>query len=140
MLKKDILTLILIVYLLLFTPLSFGSFQRPDNEMFLDLPGGFKMPQEGLGMCCRATAYDDVLVYRSVLWYLLLGGRHIDGAHLYLNHKAIGEALAEAIRRGVKREEIFVTTKIFPTQFGYESSLEMVNKYVEELGLDYIDL
>lgn len=113
---------------------------RPENELFLDLPGHKKMPQQGIGMCCRATAYDDVLVYRTVLWYLLLGGRHIDGAHLYLNHKAIGEAIAEAIRRGVTREDIFVTTKIFPTHFGYESTMTNAQNYLQELGLDYIDL
>lgn len=113
---------------------------RPAGESFLKLPGGKKMPQNGLGMCCRPSAYDDVLVYRTVLWYLLLGGRHIDGAHLYLNHKAIGEGIAEAIRRGVKRSEIFVTTKIFPTEFGYDSASSLVQTYLEELGLEYIDL
>lgn len=113
---------------------------RPENELFLELPGGYKLPQNGIGMCCRATAYDDVLVYRTVLWYLLLGGRHIDGAHLYLNHAAIGKAIAEAIRRGIPREEIFVTTKIFPTHFGYESAMTNVQNYAKELSLDYIDL
>lgn len=113
---------------------------RPENELFLDLPGGYKFPQNGIGMCCRATAYDDVLVYRSVLWYLLLGGRHIDGAHLYLNHVAIGKAIAEAVRRGVDREEIFVTTKVFPTHFGYESTMTNVQNYLDDLGLNYIDL
>lgn len=46
---------------------------RPEQETFLQLPGGSSklMPQNGLGMCCRPTAYDDVLVERSVLWYLL---------------------------------------------------------------------
>ena len=57
--------------------------QRPSNERFLDLPGGdHRMPMNGIGMCCRYSAYDDVLVRRTILWYLLLGGRHIDGAHL----------------------------------------------------------
>lgn len=113
---------------------------RPDKELFLSLPNGEFMPQNGLGMCCRPSAYDDVLVYRTVLWYLLLGGRHIDGAHLYLNHKAIGRGIAEAVRRGVPRKDIFVTTKIFPTQFGYQSALDFVQRYVQELGLDYVDL
>ena len=113
---------------------------RPEKEMLLDLPGGYQMPQNGIGMCCRPTAYDDVLVERTILWYLLLGGRHIDGAHLYLNHKAIGKGIAEAIRRGVNREEIFVTTKVFPTQFGYDSVIKNVKNYVKDLGLDYIDL
>ena len=109
---------------------------RSDGQT-LELPGGHQMPQIGLGMCCRPTAYDDELVYRSVLWYLLLGGRHIDGAHLYLNHEAIGRGISEAIRRGIKREDIFVTTKIFPTHFGYKSTLHNVKEYVKELGLVY---
>lgn len=113
---------------------------RPDNEILLDLPSGDKLPANGIGMCCRATAYDDVLVYRTVLWYLLLGGRHIDGAHLYLNHKAIGEGINEAVKRGVPRREIFFTTKIFPTQFGYESTLQNVEQYLDQTKQDYIDL
>jgi len=113
---------------------------RPENELFLNLPGGYKFPQQGIGMCCRATAYDDVLVYRTVLWYLLLGGRHIDGAHIYLNHAAIGKAIAEAIRRGIAREDIFLTTKIFPTHFGFDSTKKNVQNYLDELDLDYIDL
>lgn len=121
-------------------PDDFMPKPRPKNEMFLKLPGGGRIPQNGIGMCCRATAYDDVLVYRTVLWYLLLGGRHIDGAHLYLNHKAIGKAIKEAIRRGVKRSEIFVTSKIFPSHFGYDKAMDTVENFLPELGLDYIDL
>jgi len=113
---------------------------RPETELFLELPGGYQMPMNGLGMCCRPSAYDDVLVYRTILWYLLLGGRHIDGAHLYLNHKAIGRGIEEAIRRGVDRNEIFVTTKIFPTQFGYQSTLDNILTYLQDLGLEYVDL
>ena len=114
---------------------------RPEHEKLLDVPGSAKkMPQNGLGMCCRPTAYDDVLVERSVLWYLLLGGRHIDGAHLYLNNRAIGRGIQEAIKRGVPREEIWFTSKIFPSHFGYNSTMELVPTFLEETGLDYIDL
>lgn len=113
---------------------------RPKDETFLELPGGGRLPQQGIGMCCRATATDDVMVYRTVLWYLLLGGRHIDGAHFYLNHAAIGKGIAEAIFRGVAREEIFITTKIFPTHFGYNSAKNSVQGYLKELGLGYIDM
>jgi len=114
---------------------------RPRNEMCLTLPGsGDLMPQNGIGMCCRPTAYDDELVYRSTLWYLLLGGRHIDGAKLYLNSKAVGRGIREAMRRGVKREEIFLTSKIFPTHFGYESAINVVQSELDDLGLEYIDL
>lgn len=98
------------------------------------------MPQNGIGMCCRPSAYDDVLVRRTIFWYLLQGGRHIDGAHLYLNHKAIGEGIRDAVAKGVPREEVFMTTKIFPSHFGYNKTLETVPKYLDELGLEYIDL
>ena len=50
---------------------------RPTGELFLDLPdSNDKMPAAGLGMCCRPTAYDDVLVRRTITWYLLQGGTH----------------------------------------------------------------
>lgn len=113
---------------------------RPPKEMFLSLPGNHKMPQNGLGMCCRPTAYDDELVRRTVLWYLLSGGRLIDGAHLYLNHGAIGKAIKEAGERGIPRSEIFVTTKINPRNYGRNATRETVQTFLEELDLDYIDL
>jgi len=113
---------------------------RPENEMFLELLGGYRMPQNGLGMCCRPSAYDHELVERTVLWYLLLGGRLIDAAHLYGNHRAIGKGIAEAIKRGVPREEIFVTTKIYPSHYGYNTTLSTVPMFTMELGLEYIDL
>lgn len=113
---------------------------RPSGETFVTLPSGLKMPQSGLGMCCRASAYDHETAKRSVLWYLLQGGRHIDTAHLYLNHKAVGEAIKEAIERGIPRKEIFVTTKVFVRQFGRETTAKFIPTYLEQLGLDYIDL
>lgn len=113
---------------------------RPANELLLELPGGYKIPQSGLGMCCRPTAYDDVTVERTILHYLLMGGRHIDTAHLYLNHQAIGKGIHEAIRRGVPREEIFVTTKVHPSYYGRNSTLSIVPTFLQELGLEYIDL
>jgi diketogulonate reductase-like aldo/keto reductase len=140
---------------------------RPENELFLHLPKKtnkrdavdtdnedgkdnddeyYKMPQNGLGMCCRPTAYDDEMVRRTVLWYLLQGGRLIDTAHLYLNHAPIGVAIQQAMQRyGVPRSEIFVTTKIWPgttsTWFGNATTAyHAVELYCRELQLDYIDL
>uniref|UniRef100_A0A7S4ARL3 NADP-dependent oxidoreductase domain-containing protein n=1 Tax=Pseudo-nitzschia australis TaxID=44445 RepID=A0A7S4ARL3_9STRA len=114
---------------------------RPEGELFATLAGtGDRMPRNGLGMCCRPTAYDDVSVERSIEWFLLMGGRHIDGAHLYLNHAAIGRGVANAMARGVPREEIFLTTKIWPADFGYHRTLEKVPTYLRELNLDYVDM
>ena len=44
---------------------------RPEGETFVTLVGSKdKMPQDGIGMCCRPTAFDDVLVERTILWFL----------------------------------------------------------------------
>ena len=59
-------------------PADMKPHPRPTNERFVTLAGtGDQMPANGLGMCCRASAYDDESVRRSVLWYLLQGGRQI---------------------------------------------------------------
>lgn len=113
---------------------------RPAGEIIFDLPGGAKMPANGIGMCCRPSAYDPVSVHRSVLWFLLQGGRHIDTAAVYGNHESVGLGIRDAIARGVPREEIFLTTKIFPDSFGYQSSIDKAHRMLQELGVDYIDL
>lgn len=58
----------------------------------------------------------------------------------YLNHRAIGLGIKDAMARGVPREEIFVTTKLFPSFFGYDKAKSTVPKFLEELDLDYVDL
>jgi diketogulonate reductase-like aldo/keto reductase len=111
-----------------------------DKATFLTLPGGDKFPQNGIGMCCRSSAYDPESAFNTVLWYLMQGGRHVDGAHVYTNHRAIGRAIKEAMRRGIRREDIFVTTKLWPGHFGYDKPLQVVPTYLEELGLEYVDM
>ena len=100
------------------------------------------MPANGLGMCCRASAYDDESVRRTVLWYLLQGGRHIDTAMLYLNHKPIGRAIEEAIARGVPRREIFVVTKLTDRAYakGKATIDALLLEFARELRVEYIDL
>ena len=114
---------------------------RPSGEKFLALRGTKdSFPMLGLGLCCRATAYDFHSVSRSVLWYLLKGGRHLDAAYLYLNNEAIGHAIAAAAERGVQRSELFVTSKLGPRFYsGNEVDVE-VRTMLKQLGLDYLDL
>jgi len=97
------------------------------------------MPMSGLGLCCRLSALGGD-VTRSVLWYLLLGGRHLDTAEVYNNHRAVGEGVRLAMARGVPREAIFVTTKLPPSLFGGESVAAWTSSMLSELGLDYVDL
>ncbi|KAJ1469436.1 NADP-dependent oxidoreductase domain-containing protein [Baffinella frigidus] len=122
-------------------PADMRPLPRPEGEVFRPLIGsGDEMPAAGLGTCCRATAYHDDSVYNTVLWYLLQGGRHIDTAQLYLNHRPIGRAIKEAMQRGVSRDEIFVTTKIEAGSFGTNNAKAWVPQMLEELQLDHVDL
>ena len=116
---------------------------RPSKEAFITLAGtGDQMPANGLGMCCRPSAYDDESVHRTVLWYLLQGGRHIDTAMLYLNHKPIGSAIEEAIARGVPRREMFVVTKLTDRAYskGKETIDALLLDFARELKVEYLDL
>lgn len=116
---------------------------RPTNEILKTLAGtGDRMPANGLGLCCRPSAYDDETVRRTVLHFLLNGGRHLDTAQLYLNHKAVGSAIEEAMSRGVKRSEIWVTTKLHERFYdrGEEAILAMVEEWTKELKVDYLDM
>lgn len=121
-------------------PDDMAPLPRPEGESFLTFPGGHKVPQGGIGMCCRSSAYDPESVYNTVLWYLLQGGRHIDTADVYTNHAYIGRAIKEAGRRGIPRSDIFVTTKLWPGHFGFDKPQERAPVWLEELGLDYVDL
>lgn len=121
-------------------PANMKPLPAPENQIFFQLPSGAKMPAVGLGMCCRPLAYDTENVRRTVLWYLLLGGRLIDTAELYLNHKGVSLAIKEAISRGIPRSEIFVTSKIWPTNFGRDATDIAMKGVLSSLDLDYVDL
>ncbi|CAE7489752.1 P100/11E [Symbiodinium natans] len=113
---------------------------RPSEELFLPLPSGAKMPANGIGMCCRPTAYDEESVYNTILWYLLSGGRHIDTAAVYGNHVPIGKALKEAAKRGIPRSEVFLVTKVWPANYGYDGTMAAAGRMLKQLDVDYIDL
>ena len=75
---------------------------------------------------------------QSVYTALKGGYRMIDTANAYLNEEAVGKALARAVREGiVAREEVFVSTKLWPTLYEDETA---VDETLKRLGLDYVDL
>lgn len=78
-----------------------------------------------------------IFAKKSVLTALGNGYRHIDTAQLYKNEKAVGEAIKES---GIPREEIYLTTKIWTTNFGHEKASKAIPKSIEALGVEYIDL
>lgn len=105
----------------------------------LPLLDGGKMPMSGIGLCCRPSAQGDA-VRQGVLDYLIMGGRHLDDAALYSNHREVGQGLRQAVELGVPREEIYFTTKIWPADFGFEATTAWVERTMEETGLDYVDM
>lgn len=95
---------------------------------------GVEMPILGFGVY-QIPDYDECK--KSVLTALKVGYRHIDTAAAYHNEKAVGDAIKES---GIPREEIFVTTKLWIADNGYEGTKKAFEISREKLGLDYIDL
>ncbi len=69
-----------------------------------------------------------------------VGYRTIDTAALYANEAGVGSAVRAAADRGIGREELFVTSKVWNTEQGYDSTLAAFNASMAELGLNYLDL
>ncbi|QTE71605.1 aldo/keto reductase [Clostridiales bacterium FE2011] len=101
---------------------------------YIRLYNGVEVPVLGIGTFMISPEDADKSVYAA-----LKGGyRMIDTANAYMNEEAVGKALARAIRDGiVKREEVFVSTKIWPTVYEDEAAVE---KTLKRLGLEYVDL
>ena len=100
---------------------------------YVKLNNGVEMPRFGLGT--YAVSNDDCK--QACLVALKDGYRHIDTAHAYNNEKGVGAAIKES---GVPREEIWVTSKLWPTEYGEGKTLEAIDAMLERLGLEYIDL
>ena len=98
------------------------------------LHNGVRMPWLGLGVY-KVQEGEEVI--RSVRTALEIGYRHIDTAAFYENEEGVGQAIRES---GIRREEIFVTTKVWNSDQGYESTLKAFHTSLKKLGFDYIDL
>ena len=92
------------------------------------LKGGVKMPSLGLGVW-QVNDGDEVI--NAVSWALEAGYRSIDTAMIYGNEEGVGKALRES---SVQREEVFVTTKVWNGDQGYESTLKAFEGKQEETG------
>ncbi|NYE08429.1 diketogulonate reductase-like aldo/keto reductase [Bacillus niacini] len=98
------------------------------------LHNGVKMPWLGLGVF---KVEDGAEVVNSVKTALEVGYRSIDTAAIYGNEEGVGKAIAEST---VPREELFITTKVWNSNHGYEAALAAFDVSLEKLGLDYLDL
>lgn len=98
------------------------------------LNDGVKIPVLGFG---TFQIPNDGSTYKAVMNALKIGYRHIDTAVAYFNENEVGQAIKDS---GIQREEIFVTSKLWLQDYGYEAAKKAINKSLQKLGLDYIDL
>ena len=98
------------------------------------LNNGVEMPILGFGVYLIPD-YDECK--RAVLDALETGYRLIDTASAYFNEKAVGDAIKES---GINRKELFITTKLWITEYGYEKAKKGFEESMEKLQLDYLDL
>lgn len=126
-------------YLALAVFLLFGIFNLANaQEMthkvpMLKLNNGISMPQFGLGTFTASV--EDCKA--ACLVALKNGYRHIDTAHAYRNESGVGAAVKES---GIPREEIWITSKLWPSEYGEGTTLEAIDKMLARLQTTYIDL
>jgi 2,5-diketo-D-gluconate reductase A len=99
----------------------------------ITLNDGVQIPQLGLGV----WQLDDDQAYASSVAALKAGYRHIDTAMIYGNESGVGRAVAES---DVPREQIFITTKLWNADQGYDSTLRAFDTSMAKLGLEQLDL
>ncbi len=99
----------------------------------IELNNGVAIPQLGFGVFLVPPGETEVAVATA----LRTGYRHIDTARLYDNEGEVGAAVAKG---GIPRDELFVTTKVWNSDQGFDATLAAFDKSLERLGFDYVDL
>ena len=103
-------------------------------QTYIKLNDGNKIPQFGLGVY---QVPEGEATINSVKTALKMGVRHIDTAHAYQNERSVGRAVKES---GIPREEIWITTKLWPSEYGEGKTSDAIDKMLKRLDTDYIDL
>lgn len=98
------------------------------------LNNGVEIPVVGLGVFRSPPGKT---TQKAIQLAFETGYRHIDTAHIYGNETDVGKAVA---RSGISREEIFVTTKLWNADQGYDSTLKACQKSLRTMNLEYVDL
>ena len=105
-----------------------------NEQTFITLNDGNRIPQYGIGVYMVPEGPETV---NSVKTALQLGVRHIDTAHAYQNERSVGKAVKES---GVARDEIWITTKLWPSEYGEGATSAGIDKMLKRLDTDHIDL
>lgn len=102
------------------------------------LYNGVNMPWFGLGVFKVEEGPELVNAVRTAIQH---GYRSIDTAAIYGNEEGVGQGIREGLEAvGIKREDLFVTSKVWNADLGYESTLKAYDESLRKLGLEYLDL
>ena len=104
------------------------------EQSYVTLNDGTRIPQMGVGV--YMVAGDD-LTERTVAEALRLGYRHVDTAHAYGNERGVGRAIAKS---GIDRDEVWVTSKLWPSEYGEGATSAAIDRMLARLGTDHLDL
>ena len=105
-----------------------------DLTSTVKLNNGVEIPWVGLGVFKSVPGQE---TEQAVRWALEIGYRHVDTAAFYENEADVGRALKDS---GVPRESVFITTKVWNTDQGYQQTLKAFDRSRGKLGLDVVDL
>ncbi len=103
------------------------------DQLYISLHDGARIPQVGLGV----WQTPDNEAAPAVKAALDAGYRHVDTAAVYENEQGVGEGIRQS---GLPRSDIFLTTKLWNTDQGYEQTLKAFEASLKRLGTDYVDL
>ncbi|MDQ0228466.1 aldo/keto reductase [Metabacillus niabensis] len=102
------------------------------------LANGIQMPWFGLGVF---KVEEGPELVNAIKFAIKQGYRSIDTAAIYENEEGVGQAIREGIKEtGISREELFITSKVWNSDLGYESTIAAYDASLKKLGLDYLDL
>ena len=132
--KMFIATIIILNFFNMNAQTTFEGLKRHCEQPYLTLNNGVRMPQFGLGLYMIAEGDE---AYNAVLTALNAGYRHFDCAHAYRNERSLGRALKDS---GVPRDSVWVTSKLWPNEYGEGKTLKAIDRMLNRLGLEYIDL
>lgn len=131
--KILIATLIIFNFINMNAQKAYEGLKHHSEQPYLTLNNGVRMPQFGLGLYMIAEGDE---AYNAVLTALNAGYRHFDCAHAYRNERSLGRALKDS---GVPRDSVWVTSKLWPNEYGEGKTLKAIDRMLNRLGLEYID-
>ena len=114
---------------------SAAPYAEPPGKLvpWVTLNNGVKMPLLGLG----TMTLNGAVGVRCVAAAISLGYRLIDTAMIYMNEAAVGEGIRQS---GIRREELFITSKLWKSDMGYENAKKGFQASLDKLKVDYLDL